>query len=184
MAPFFLPFLADTPIESDDIMNLLFPNGFGWDFVIQLMAFVVLLLIVFYLGYKPVKKYLKARQDYIEKNIKDSEKSKEEAEIYVKESKDAVLAAKEEAKRIVKDATDEANLSAENIRDEAKKDALLTRKKADEEIALAREKARKDAKDEIVGVAIAASSQVLGREVNEEDEKRLLKDFMNDVEER
>ena len=61
---------------------------------------------------------------------------------------------------------------------------MLTRKKADEEIALAREKARKDAKDEIVGVAIAASSQVLGREVNEEDEKRLLKDFVNDVEER
>lgn len=184
MAPFFLPFLADVPIDSDDIMNQLFPKGFGWDFVIQLMAFIVLILIVFHLGYKPVKKYLKARQDYIEKNIEDSEKSKEEASKHEKESFAAIEKAKEEAKRIVKDATKEASLSAENIRDEAKKDALATRKKADEEIALAKEKARKDAKDEIVGVAIAASSQVLGREVNEEDEKRLLKDFVNDVEER
>ena len=55
------------------------------------------------------------------------------------------------------------------------------KKAADEEIALAKKKSEQDVQREIVGVAIAASEAVLGREVNKEDEERLLADFVNEV---
>ena len=50
---------SDPPFTDSDFINKLFPNGL-WDLIIQLLAFVVLLLIVFFLGYKPVKKMVAA----------------------------------------------------------------------------------------------------------------------------
>ena len=169
----------DAILDPNDIINKLIPNF--WDFIIQLAAFIVLLLIVFYLGYKPVKKLLKERGDYIEKNIQDSEKSKMEAAQYAKESQENIAKSREEANRIVSESKKQATAEAESIKESAKEEAIAMKKAADEEIALAKKKSEQDVQREIVGVAIAASEAVLGREVNKEDEERLLADFVNEV---
>lgn len=170
---------ADEVVDPNDIIAKLIPNF--WDFIIQLLAFIVLLLIVFYIAYKPVKKLLKARGDYIEKNIQDSENSKKEAAQYAKESQENIAKSREEANRIVSESKKQAAVEAETIKENAKAEAIAMKKAADEEIALAKKKSEQDIQHEIVGVAIAASEAVLGREVNKEDEERLLNDFVNEV---
>ena len=63
-----------TPFDKDDFISKIFPNGMI-DFVIQLLGFVVLLLIVFFIAYKPVHNLIKRRRDYIEGNLRESEAS-------------------------------------------------------------------------------------------------------------
>ena len=50
---------------GETIRNNLIPSWVS--FVMQVAAFIILLIIVVFVAYKPVKKMLKARQDYIEK---------------------------------------------------------------------------------------------------------------------
>ena len=74
-----LVILADVKddINADSIIQKLIPN---WtSFVVQLAAFLVLVAVVIYFAYKPVKKLIKSRQDYIEDNIKQSELAKSRA---------------------------------------------------------------------------------------------------------
>ena len=48
---------GNEAIDKDDLIHKIFPEN-PWDIVIQLSSFVILLLIVFFIGYKPVRKNL------------------------------------------------------------------------------------------------------------------------------
>ncbi len=181
-----MPFLSfssilEAVIEPQEIIEKLIPNF--WDFLIQLIAFVLLIVIVFFVAYKPLKKLSAKRKEYVDENLRGSEKAKAEAEEYLKASKESVEKSKLEAKQILIDAKAGAEKEAEEILAKAQEDAQLAKRKADEEIEEAKRKSRQDVHKEIVDVAIASSEKVLGREVNKEDEKRLLDDFVNNLNE-
>ncbi|MDO5330330.1 MAG: F0F1 ATP synthase subunit B [Bacillota bacterium] len=170
---------SDAPFESDDFISKLIPNF--WDFIIQFAAFIVLLLIVFYFGYKPLKKFIAARKAYIGENISEAEKAKSEGLAFKKENEEGVERAKEEARKIVADAKVEANNEGERIKAEAKESASALLKQAESDIEQAKKKSLEDSKKEMVQIALAASEQVLKRQVNEEDEQKLLEDFVDDI---
>lgn len=173
---------SDAPFEPEDIINKLIPNF--WDFLIQLIAFILLLVLVFFVAYKPLKKFVTKRKEYIEGNLRQSEQAIEEGNRFKKENEEGVAEARKEAKRIVDEAKKEATLEAEGIKDEARAEAKAMLSQADKDIAEAKERAIQECHDEVVSVAIEASKAVLGREVNEEDNKRLLKDFVKDLEDK
>lgn len=167
-------------IDKDDLISKIFPTT-PWDVVIQLASFVILLLIVFFIAYKPVRKLLKARGDYVEGKIKDAERDAEIAR-RAAEDKDLVIEeGKAEAARLVEEAKAEANLEAKSIIDNAKEEAIRRRKEADKEIEEAKAASVKEVKESIVDVAIEASSRVLEREVSREDNERLVSDFVDSI---
>ena len=167
------------PFSSEDFLNKLFPNF--WSFLINLLALIVLFVVIFFLAYKPIKKFVKARQDYVEGNIRDSEAAKKEYEEKLKNSDALIDEAKKEADDIVNAARLDAAAEALRIQEEAQKQAAKKFDDAEEAIRLAEKKSREEIQKEIVNVAMDASKKVLGREVNEEDHQRLLDDFVRDV---
>ena len=67
----------------------------------------------------------------------------------------------------------------------AAEEAIEKKKQAaDEDIALQAEKAKKQLKGEVVDMAISASSALLSREVDGDDERKLLDDFLAKLEEK
>ena len=62
--------LAD---EISGIGEKLIPNWFA--FLVQLISLIVLVVVIFFFAYKPVKKILDKRADYIEKEVKDAEEN-------------------------------------------------------------------------------------------------------------
>lgn len=172
--------IPDSPFKTSEFVDKIFPNGL-WDFVLQLCAFVILILIVFFVGYKPMKKAIKARGDAIENDLATAKAKRLEAEAAASQKEATIEEGKQEASRIVAAAKLEAEAKGKAIVDEAKAQASFARKRADEEIAQAKEKSRQDAKEDIVDVAMAASSKLLSREVNDEDNARLVSDFIDEV---
>ena len=184
-----LPFLALTltgcqgePFGADDFIKKIFPNGY-WDFLIQLLAFVVLLLIVFFLGYKPVRKMLQKRHDAVEGMIQDAETNQKVAREAAAKKEATIEEGKQQAASIVANAKKQAETEAGAILARAEEEAMLKRKKADEDIAAAKEASKQEIHDQIVDVAIAASEKVLSREVSEKDNRALLDDFLKDMKE-
>lgn len=184
-----LPFLALTltgcqgePFGADDFIKKIFPNGY-WDFLIQLLAFVVLLLIVFFLGYKPVKRMLQKRHDAVEGMIQDAETNQKVAREAAAKKEATIEEGKQQAASIVANAKKQAETEAGAILARAEEEAMMKRKKADEDIAAAKEASKQEIHDQIVDVAIAASEKVLSREVSEKDNRALLDDFLKDMKE-
>ncbi|MCQ2800053.1 MAG: ATP synthase F0 subunit B [Bacilli bacterium] len=170
---------SNPPFTAKDFLDKLFPNF--WSLVINLLALIVLFVFLYFVAYKPVKKYLDARKDYVEKNIKDSEEAKATYESKLALTEDMVKDARAEASEIISKAKADAEVSAQNIIKEADEAAKARQLAADEAIAQAEEKSRRAIHDEIVNVALEASKQVLGREISREDNEKLLNDFIEEV---
>ena len=170
-----------APFTVEDFLDKLFPNF--WSLLINLVALIVLFVFLYHIAYKPVKKYLDARKEYVEKNIRDSETSKAMYEKKVLESETMISNARKEAGEIISKAKGDAEVSAESIIKSANERAEARQKAADEAIAQTEEKSRSAIHEEIVNVALDASKAVLGREVNKEDNAKLVDEFVESVDE-
>ena len=171
---------GEEAINKDDLIHKIFPEN-PWDIVIQISSFVILLLIVFFLGYKPVKKNLQKRKEYVEGMLSGAEENNRIAREAAANKDHLIEEGKQEAARIVAEAKTQATAEAAAIVAEAKADASRRRAQADREIEEAKEASLLEVKDSIVDVAIAASSQVLEREVSKEDHEKFIKDFVDGI---
>lgn len=164
-------------VYIDDISKKLIPS---WtSFVIQFVALVILLIVVFIFAYKPVKKILQKRADYVEKNIRDSEENKAIAEKNVVQSEEGLLASKKQAAFIIESANEQANREYALSVEQTKLEIQKMKKEAQEDIERSRQIVLDQIHDEMVEVALSASSEILKREVNSKDNARLAKEFID-----
>ncbi len=170
-----------APFSPEDFINKLFPNFWSW--LINFLALIVLFVIVYFLAYKPIRKYVQARKDYVERNLRDSEAAKEINERKAKESDKLISDAKVTANEIIQKAKGDASKQADAIIDEAKKEASRKQVEADIAIKQAEAKSKAAIEAEIINVAMDASKKVLGRELDDKDNRRLVKEFVSDLSE-
>lgn len=168
-----------SELNADALKDKLIPS---WaSFVIQLAALLVLILIVIIFAYKPIKKIINKRKDYIENEIKEAEKSKATWQENELKSKETVLASNRTAADIVAEAKANAEVERQKILDQAAADAEKMKKDAENDIARMEVEAQEQIKKEMVAVALDASKELLGREVTSEDNNRLLEEFIEDI---
>ena len=180
LSSFALSGCADA-ITKESFMDKLFPNP--WDALAVFLAFILLLLAVFYFAYKPVKKLLKQRGDYVEGKIKTAEEREKESEKLLNKANEEVKASRVEAMAIVEKAKEDANKERQAILDKAKEEKAAEIKRTKEEIAQEIEASKDEIHREIVSVALDASSKVLEREVNKKDNEKLIDSFIDDLKE-
>jgi len=181
-----IPFLTgcDTSkieenLSSDNFLSKLVPNWLS--FVTQLAALVVLIVVVLVFAYKPVKKIIKTRQDYIENEIKEAENSKTKWKENELISQEAVIKSNRTASEILDNAKKEAAKQKEIMLLEAADEVERMKSNAKEDIKRMEKEAEEDIRKEIVSVALDASSEILGREVNSKDNSKLVEDFIKEV---
>ena len=166
-------------LNADDFTSKLIPN---WpSFLAQVGALIVLIIVVIIFAYKPVKKIITKRQDYIENNIKEAEKSKAQWQENELKSKETVLASQRTAADIVAEAKVDALKQKAIIIEETQKEVTKMKMDAENDIARMEKEAEESIRKEIVNVALDASSELLGREVSSKDNARLLEEFVEDI---
>ena len=150
-------------------------------FLVQFGALVIMLIVGFCVAYKPVKKLLQKRADYIENNIRESEFAMAEANKNAVASQEMILASKKEAADIV----NEAKVNAENLKKAKVEETAIeiNRMKilAEEDIERSKEEAKEEIRREMVSIALSASEEILKREINEKDNSRIVEDFIKEI---
>ncbi len=169
-----------SPFSTEDFLSKLFPNP--WDALAVFLAFVILLVVVFYVAYKPVKKLIHDRKQYVESNLRDSEASKAQSQKLLRDAEEDVLESKKEALKIVEDAKTTANIEKEKILESAKIERKQIIDEAKVEIDREIENSKDEIHEEIVSVAMDASKKLLSREVNSKDNAKLVDDFISNLE--
>ena len=131
--------------------------------------------------FKPVMKIIKDRQDEIDGMYQAAGDAKKQAEAMRGEYQQKLTAAQQTSERIVKEAVSRGQAREEEILRKANADAAAIMDKASADIALEKKKAINDAKDEISGLAMAIAGKVVGRELNEADQKDLIDRFIDNL---
>ena len=116
--------------------------------------------------------------------FEDTKKNQAIAKKAAMESDQTIEEGKKEAERIVNSAKAQAEHEASRIIAEAKEEAIARRKKTDQDIEDAKRASDEEVRQQIIDVAMLASSTVLGREVSSEDNKRLVDDFVAEMKEK
>lgn len=172
---------SSSPFSPEDFLNKIFGNF--WSLLINLLALIVLFLVLYFVAYKPIRKYVEKRRDYINHNIHDAETAKRFYESKANEGDKIIAAAREEAQAIVSKAQSDAEKQASQIVSAANREAKERQQRADEAIRQQEVKAQKAMQDAIVQVALDASKELLGREVNSKDNEQMVAAFAAQVQE-
>lgn len=171
--------LSSSPIDPESILPKIIPTF--WPFLTQLIAFIILFIAVFFLAYKPVKKFLKKRNDYVKSNIDASHENELKSAEKLQEADNKLNASFKEAKQIIANAKMDAEKTRAEIIAKAKDEARLEVDKAKEEIALEIKKSQDAINQEMVDIALSASEKILEREVNKKDNARRVEEFIHDL---
>lgn len=157
---------AQHAAESESPEPSLFSGTFG-DALWTVIAFVILLIVLGKVAWKPLLNGLNARQSHIEHDLKSAEDSRVKAEQMFDDYKQQGLS-------VVRQATEQAQRNQQQMAEKAREESLTIRRRAHEEIESARATAVDDLWKQTGDIVLQVGSEVLGRTLTEQDNQRLI----------
>lgn len=129
----------------------------------------------------PVMKIIADRQQEIDGMYAAAGEAQQQAEAMQTEYQQKLATAQQTSERLVKEAMARGQAREEEIIRKANEEAAAIMDKANADIAMEKKKALNDAKDEISGLAMAIAGKVVGRELNEADQSKLIDSFIDEL---
>ena len=152
-----------------------------WQILISLANLAILFLLLKKFLYKPVMKMLSARESEIDSRYNDAETAKASAEAKDAELTSRLENAKAEAEGIVKEAADMAKARGDKIVEDAKVQAQGIIRQAESNAELEKKRAESAIKTQIIDVSTALTEKMLEREINADDHKALIDNFIDKI---
>ena len=153
-----------------------------WSIVETVANIIILFILLRIFLFKPINKMKNERTRTIQENLDSAEKAKKEAEELRQQYEGSVSDAKEEAKNIIMKAHDDAESERAAIIKNAHEEADQKVAEADKEIENERKKVLRQAQSEIADLAIEAASKIVGANVDDEKNRRLVDEFLSNEE--
>ena len=152
-------------------------------FLLHLLNFAILFVCLWLILYKPVMKSIRARQDRIraekeetERNLKESEEAKEQAETRLKELQSEIESKKKEAEKAAAE-------KYEAVVNEASARAAEIVKDAENRATIQANKAIESAKSDIKDIAVSLAESILDDKIKDVDDKMIenaIKEWRNE----
>ncbi len=152
-----------------------------WTFVAQICNLFIQLWLIKKFLFKPISEILEKRQKMTDDELKGAREAKEKADAMKKEYENSLSNAQAEAANIVSSAQKEAISKADKIVKDAEDQAAQVKARAEADIEQEKKKAINEAKDTIGGLAMDIAGKVVEKEINENDHKKLIDEFINNV---
>jgi len=151
------------------------------DMLFHVVNVVILFFFLRWLLYKPVVKFLKNREEKFSLQANDLETREKDVEEQKNKYEALIKGSKEEAANIIKTSTEIANSRANDIIANAEHEAQAMLLKTQKDIDERKAQAVIELKSDIASMACELASRILKREINEEDNKRIIEDFFKRV---
>ena len=152
-----------------------------WAILASLANLLILTLIVKRFLFKPVKKIVDARRAAIDDQYAQAQAARDQAEESRLNYEAAMAAAEQTSDQIIAEASRTAEYRSNEIVAEARQKATDIRRQAETDAALERKKAEDEMKREIADVSTQLTGKLLQREINEDDHRKLIDSFLNDL---
>ncbi len=151
-----------------------------WKLIIaQTINFAIVLGVLWYFAIKPLMKVMNKRSEDIEKSLKDAE----EIEKKLKEASDTkekiVIEAKKEAQIIMESVHKESDHAREEKLEQTREEVEKIVAKTKSDLEAEKDKIIKDAKSEVADLVVAASTKIIGKNIDKESNQKIIEDTIN-----
>jgi F-type H+-transporting ATPase subunit b len=146
-----------------------------------IITFVLLLLILKKIAWKPILTALDQRENAIKESLEKAEKAKDEAKKILDENQASLAKAEVESKKII----EQSRLYAEKLKEQMLQDSKAQSKKiledATAEIDRKKEAAFDELKTQIAEIAVNAAEKILKTNLDAEKNKKLADTFISEI---
>jgi F-type H+-transporting ATPase subunit b len=145
------------------------------------LNFIVLFLILYRFLKKPIVDMFKSRQENILKQYNELLEKKKEAEAKYVELQEKIKNLEKEAQEIYQNYVEQGVKEKERIIAEANAQAERIKQQAQLYIQHEMEKAKAILREEIAEASVKLAEEILKKSITEEDQKRTVKEFINEI---
>ncbi|WP_294410051.1 F0F1 ATP synthase subunit B [uncultured Ruminococcus sp.] len=153
-----------------------------WYIVETVINVLILFILLRIFLFKPINKMKADRTRTIQDNLDSAEKAKAEAEELRQQYEESISEAKEKANQIIMKAHEDAESERSAIIRKSQEEAEKIVADADKTIENERKRVLRQAQSEIADLAIEAASKIIGENVDDEKNRRLVDKFLSDEE--
>ncbi|MFA6074957.1 MAG: F0F1 ATP synthase subunit B [Negativicutes bacterium] len=147
--------------------------------VVQIINFLLMVVILSFVAYKPIMKMMQERSDKIANDLDNAEKERAIAEELKLDYQRQLNDARKQAQLILDKAVQQAESAKDDVLNITRAENAKLLKQVQEEIAREREKMFLEVRSQIVSLSIECAAKVLAREVNKADNERLISDYVS-----
>jgi F-type H+-transporting ATPase subunit b len=151
-------------------------------FVIELVAFVLMIGILWRYAYPPIAKAAEGRQQLIAAQLKEAEERSKEAQKRLEEAEARLADARAQAEEVIAGAARSGDQLREELKAKGEEDARRQVDKATKEIEAARQQALESVRAEVSSVVLQVTEKVIGEVLDEKSHQRLIADAIREIE--
>jgi F-type H+-transporting ATPase subunit b len=162
-----------NPGDINEVVSGLFPSIYVM--IATIGAFLVTLIILSKLLYGPIKKMMKKRHDFIQKNIDDSIDSKNDSLKIQSKAKKELIQSKIVAEEIISKTKKESEVIKQNYIEEGKQEAQRLIDEANIEINFKLLKMEETRNNDIIDMAMVISKKIIAKNVD----KKIAQEYLD-----
>jgi len=147
----------------------------------QIVDFIILLIFLRLVAYKPLMKVLKDRQDYIEKNIAAAEQERQQAEQLRAGYEAEMRRARQQAQEIIQKATKAGEEQASEIIESAKSEAARIKEATLADIQREKEKAVAELREQVATLSVLVAGKIIGRQMTQDIQREMVQEFIKEA---
>lgn len=151
--------------------------------VSQIINFTLLAVLLYFVAYKPILRMLDERSARIKKGLEDAETASKRAAEMEQEFDRKLAEARKEGQEVIAQATRMSEKARQDILDKAREESSTLIEKAREEIVRERELAMAELRQQVADLSLAIAEKVIGEELDEHRQRRLIAEFLEQTEE-
>lgn len=154
-----------------------------WMLLAQVISFVLLVVILRAVGYRPIQRILQERQERIARGLEEA-RAAEEARARVEAEREQMLAAaRAEAENIVAEARRRGQEERDQLLAQAREEAERIRETTRQEAEAERAQILGQLREQIIALSIAAAHKLVGEALDEQRQRALVEAFFSGVRE-
>ena len=153
-----------------------------YSFIIVILNFVLLLIVLNKIIYKPIKKFLEERQKAIASDLDEAKASRKQAEKLVEEKSEELKHSAEEIRKMKNAATSDAEGKARDIMKNAKEQEKRILQDTEEQLETEKVKVMEVIEDELAEMVAELSAKFLSEKLDEKKDHDLIKKIISERE--
>ena len=151
-------------------------------FVIELVAFILMVLVLWRWAYPAIAKAAEGRQQLIAAALKEAEERNREAQRRLEDAEAKLNDARAQAQEVIAGAARSGDQLREELKARGEEDARRQVEKAKKEIEAARQQALESVRTEVSGIVLQVTEKVIGEALDGKAHQKLIDSAIKEIE--
>jgi F-type H+-transporting ATPase subunit b len=150
----------------------------GWKLIVQLVAFLIFIVLLWRVALGPITKVLDERQQRIRESMEAAQQMQAELQATAVRNEEVLREARQEAQQIIGNAREAADATIARSREEAGKQAEEYLARAEATLRSETEQARQQLRQEVADLAVSAATKIVRKELDPASQTRLIEETL------